>query len=266
MNNKRILSIDLDGTLLTTEKEITQYSQRILKRANDEGILICFVTARSLASVNELCEGYKSKFKIDYIIASDGALIYDCNKNKSIYKSIIDVEYVEYLANFAFENKMNLEYTQDNCNLLLSYDDYINANDKKEFTSINNAIFIRILHEDLDFRDKLLHYIEENKIRLEFTVTRSRNGKVYYHTITNYNVNKGNSVLKLIENLNLDKKNTYVFGNDINDISMFKLFDNCIAVENSPKTLTDVAKYITESNNDDGVCKWIENNILNNGI
>jgi len=50
------------------------------------------------------------------------------------------------------------------------------------------------------------------------------------------------------------------FGDGINDISMFKISDECYAVQNAVDEIKFLATEIIESNQNDGVAKWLEFN------
>lgn len=69
---------------------------------------------------------------------------------------------------------------------------------------------------------------------------------------------KANAVLKLKNMLDCDK--IVVFGDGINDIEMFRVADECYAVENAVDELKDIATGIIGCNDDDSVAKWLLEN------
>ena len=75
--------------------------------------------------------------------------------------------------------------------------------------------------------------------------------------------NKGNGIYQLSKILNINKKDIISFGNDLNDISMFKNSEIGIAVSNSEEIILNLADEITLSNEEDGVAIWLQNNIIN---
>jgi len=52
------------------------------------------------------------------------------------------------------------------------------------------------------------------------------------------------------------------FGDGKNDISMFEISDECYAVENAVDELRKISTDIISKNNDDGVAKWLDYNVL----
>jgi hydroxymethylpyrimidine pyrophosphatase-like HAD family hydrolase len=66
---------------------------------------------------------------------------------------------------------------------------------------------------------------------------------------------KANAIKKLKEMWNCDR--VVSFGDAINDIPMFQISDECYAVENAVDSLKELATGIIESNDNDGVAKWL---------
>ena len=63
-----------------------------------------------------------------------------------------------------------------------------------------------------------------------------------------------------MEYLDIDANSVLAFGDNYNDISMFEVADG-VAVENAQESLKEVAKYLTKSNEDDGVSYFIQKNL-----
>ena len=73
---------------------------------------------------------------------------------------------------------------------------------------------------------------------------------------------KMNAIEKVSEWQNISLSEIAAFGNGDNDIEMIKYCGTGIAMENAPDTVKMVSKNICGNNNEDGVAKWIEQNIL----
>ena len=54
-----------------------------------------------------------------------------------------------------------------------------------------------------------------------------------------------------------------VFGDGINDLEMFEVADECYAMSNAEPELKAAATKIIESNDNDGVARWLAENTLN---
>lgn len=71
---------------------------------------------------------------------------------------------------------------------------------------------------------------------------------------------KSNAIKALKEKLKCEKLIT--FGDGKNDIDMFEMSDERYAVENADDGLKAIATKIIESNNNDGVAKWLKENVM----
>ena len=88
--------------------------------------------------------------------------------------------------------------------------------------------------------------------------------KCYFLTILHPLSDKAHALIKVHEYLNRDIKDTTVFGDSINDIAMFKLAGNAIAVANALDEVKREANIILkENNNEDAVAKYLQQHIKN---
>ena len=72
------------------------------------------------------------------------------------------------------------------------------------------------------------------------------------------NTSKGTAIDKYCKIFSIPKEKVICIGNDYNDIPMFKSSGMSIAVKNATEEVLELADYITDSNNDDGVAKVLE--------
>ena len=73
---------------------------------------------------------------------------------------------------------------------------------------------------------------------------------------------KEHSIKVLSEKIQIPLEQIIAFGDDFNDIGMLKLCGTGVAMKNAIPQVKEVADYETLSNNEDGVAKYIEENIL----
>ena len=76
----------------------------------------------------------------------------------------------------------------------------------------------------------------------------------------NEGVTKADAINHLCDYYSINKQDIVAFGDNYNDISMFEVADG-VAVENAQESLKEVAKYLTKSNEDDGVSYFIQKNL-----
>ena len=80
--------------------------------------------------------------------------------------------------------------------------------------------------------------------------------------IMNSEVSKWNTIKSLTEKLGIDTKNIIAFGDDYNDIDMIKNAGIGIAMGNAEENVKKVANFVTDTNMNDGVAKYIKQKIL----
>ncbi len=73
--------------------------------------------------------------------------------------------------------------------------------------------------------------------------------------------NKGEALIKMVNLLNFDLGSVVAFGDGVNDILLLKAAGIPVAVENAVEEVKRIALYKTESNEDDGVARFIERNL-----
>ena len=86
MNSKKMIVVDLDGTLLNIKSICSDKTKKYLKRLKDLGYIIVIATGRVLENAIRVTDG--AKFA-NYVIANSGGLIYDLDNYKLIYKNKI---------------------------------------------------------------------------------------------------------------------------------------------------------------------------------
>lgn len=127
---------------------------------------------------------------------------------------------------------------------------------------VENANIEDIVSESI-FKVVMIHpNMEKIKNQLnsvcDKTLCMQSEGIIY--TLTNKDSTKGKTLLKLLKYLDMEPSSVLAFGDNYNDISMFEVADG-VAVENAQESLKEVAKYLTKSNEDDGVSYFIQNKL-----
>ena len=240
---KYIISIDLDGTLLNDNKEITPYTMKILKKCKKLGCKIMINTSRSYIRTLK----YSKQINSDFVSCFNGNYLYgrDIYINNSfdnkIIKSINDIiskndigVIIETLEG-SYRNKKN-EYKFIETNYI-------------EFDKIklDNIYKIFVFSADIKYFDTI---INDYDLKVEYDTINK-----VYRLLPNGS-DKVNS-LNYISNMYKDYK-TISFGDDVSDYNMIKDSDIGIAMENSSEYLSDVI-FRTDDNNKDGVGKLLSN-------
>ena len=85
----RMVGLDLDGTLLNSQKEISAYTKEVIRRANEQGCIVLVSTGRPLTAVPQyILDVVGTK----YALTTNGAVIHDMENDKVIWDNLLPVE------------------------------------------------------------------------------------------------------------------------------------------------------------------------------
>jgi len=262
---------DLDGTLLNNDSKLSNFSRSNLIKLLDNGVNFTIASARSVISIQKLLEGINLELPI---IEFNGAFISDLKTGKheiindipekfEIFELLRTNGKKPFISTFS-GSEDRLYYTVlQNDGMNWYYEDRIRNKDKRLLHTSDTGTALKEFVVCFTIIDK-----RENLIGLKNIVSEKFGSAVELHlieniynpgwfwlTIHNKNASKDIAAKALCEKHGFD--NLTVFGDNHNDISMFKIADNAIAVSNAEDELKQVATEIIESNEDDAVIKFI---------
>lgn len=260
--------IDIDDTLLTSNREITKQTKEAIEKCIKKGIKIILTSGRSRKEAID----YQKEFKTSpYIISSNGASCYDQEKNHEIYNEIIEKEIVKKLLKYCQENEYRIRLNYKD-KLVLNKATYPDEKDQEasdiELNNIAESeqiVQVNIANADLEKMQNFKKYLEKNfeNIKIENESKRLKNpelkpSKIYYCDITSKKVSKGNAVKSICEYLKITTEEIITIGDGENDISMFEITPNSVAMANAVPLAKEKAKYQTLSNDENGVAIVLE--------
>lgn len=256
--------IDIDETLTNNNREVTIETKKAIERCIKKDIKIILASGRSR---KEAIDYQNDIGTSPYIISSNGASCYDKEKNKEIYNEKLSKEIVLTLLEYANKNdyKIKLNYKDK---LVLNKAFYPDEKDKElpinkleEIAENEEIVQCVISNRDINKMKILKKYLEELKsIKIVNESKRLKNidlppSKNYYCDITSNKVSKGEAVRKICEYLKINLNDIITIGDGENDISMFTITPNSVAMENAVPLAKEKANYMTSSNDEDGVAK-----------
>jgi len=268
---KTLYISDLDGTLLNSGAEISEFTQDTLSKLLLQGLNFTIATARTAATAIQIL----NKLNIHVpIILMNGVCVYDICKGS--YVKIEPLEKTSCSNFFNVLEKYNLSgflYSIDDNKLSTFYENTNTPNARgfieertKKFGKIFTKVvsFMTCLNSSLvyfsvsDKKEKLEpaynELITDKNIHLEF-YRDIYTENYWYLEICSINASKSNAVNFLRDKYEYDE--TISFGDNLNDISMFLASDESYAVANAKQEVKERATGVIESNDDDGVAKFI---------
>ncbi len=267
----KLIALDMDGTLLNSENEVSVRTREAILKANDKGAHVVLATGRILTSAMK----YASKIDLKRpIISSNGAIIIDENED-IIYKKEIDNYAIEAIAELADRNNLYYHfYTEDSfysnqyVRDIVEFYNPIGVKDEEKvqfklYKDIKDIIdkkinIYKFIFIDND-REKLYKLRGELKEIDNINISSSWSNNI---EIMEKKVSKGNSLKFLCDRLNIPRESVIAVGDNENDISMIDFAGLGVAMENANEKAKTRADIITSTNDKDGVGEIIEKYIL----
>ncbi|KAB3532903.1 HAD family phosphatase [Alkaliphilus pronyensis] len=270
----RLIVLDMDGTLLNSNSEISKENKTMLKKAKDAGVNIAIATGRIFTSARFYAEilGINTP-----IIACNGALIRNFHDNRVIYSDPLKVEdaikVIEICDNYDLYYHF---YDQEKLCVIDKNIDYLKDYYWRGRKRINDGIHIESIGNSIEYiynyRPELLKFVIVNEdrdrledIRKEFnSIHNVEVDKSWYNNleIMNKGVSKGKAILKLSQLMNIKKDEIIAFGDNYNDLSMKDYVGTFVAMGNSEAEVKNKAHYVTETNDNHGVAIGIKKYLL----
>lgn len=287
----KLITIDIDGTLLNCYGEVTQKNKNAINMALEKNIEVVLTSGRMPKAILPIANEINAN---RYIISGNGAAIYDVQKDKTIYNNYISKKKVLEIIDICEKNSMFYNvYTNDviltkslNYNILYYYaENKKNPDDKKININILNDIYsyieeykgddflkITICDNDETIFKRIINKLKEIK-KIDILEVSHMSKKVikygsqeveisyFYTEITNENVNKWSAIERLIQILDIKKEDVISIGDNINDKEMVLNAGLGIVTDNSSPEMKRIAKEVVASNNESGVAEAIYNHI-----
>lgn len=264
----KLIASDLDGTLLNSQKEISEYSEKVLKEAVEKGVDFAVCTGRMYGSMQYLMP--KLSFS-RYSINTMGAEIYDNFTKERIYSRPLEEEHTMMIAEYARDNKIHMNIYLDNVLYTNQMDDYVLWY-YRETTSMAKEIEGDVL-EFLKGKkvSKLVFISEPEESPKHFkAIEEMLGGKINicasdprFVECSHIDARKDKALMVLLDMLKLKKEQLIVFGDSGNDVTMLKNTGFSCCMANGWDEAKKAANVIVESNDDDGVARTVERLILN---
>lgn len=265
MNSINLIATDIDGTLLTSDHELTPRTEKALKAALDRGVRIVFATGKTRAATRELTDHLGFKMPGVYV---QGLVIYDENDSvihqqlldETILREVLDYakttdyELMAYsgMSIFAQQNgpytHRMVRYHEPMPTVLASMHDLIGA------TPINKIQFFDTAERIAEVKKVIEPMLHERAVMTmpSFEILE----------VLPLGASKGAGLKQLLDILHIDSANVMAVGDGENDIEMLEMAGFGVAMGNAMPKLKAVADYITASNEEDGLALAIEKFVL----
>ncbi len=268
---KKVILMDVDGTLTTSEKNISQKTKEILLKAQEKGAILVLASGRPVRGLLDLARELRMDENHGLLIAFNGSKVIDCQTGEVLFNQTMSVE----------QGKAVLEHMKkfDRVRPMIDKDDYMFVNNVYDnWIQWNGKPFDVIQYESrggnfklceiddlasfLDFPlNKILttadpeylqkHYKEmmepfQGKLNCMFTGD-------FYFEFTAQGIDKAKAIDTVLTSKGYTKEDMIAFGDGHNDSSMLQYVGTGVAMDNAVQDLKDIADEITLSNDQDGI-------------
>ena len=260
----KILFTDLDGTLLNNDSQVSAGTKAFLDEFLAAGNKLVLSSGRPRDSVIEVKNDAGLTQSGILLSCSNGALVYDCDREAAILERTLPLSYVSHLQKEADALGLHIQtYTHDSI-MCREEDEDIRFYRRRihlplvlaeDYASSLTAEPHKMLAIDLHDREKLLTYCDriadwsEGKIRYIFS-------NDWYLELFVREAGKGNAVRFVCDYFDVPLSDAYAAGDADNDISMIQAAGIGIAMANAAQKVKEAADVVTRLDNDkDGLAE-----------
>lgn len=260
----KCFSIDLDGTLLNSKREISAENLHVLKELKSQGHSVIINTGRAYDDVIQFEELNSLQIPIFTI---NGTVIYSENKDVlfeasiplSLYKELFSILKQFGLWIMVYTNQGGFPcrnpYLQGKSDeeIELIFADY----DYEQMLSRENLVIYKVMAVSRQNQlEKIAAVKEALQGKLPLTIASSHPNNV---ELTSEEANKGAALLRYQKLVNVHFKEIFAFGDGGNDVEQFKVATTSVAMENAPVEIKQFADIITKTNDENGFAYAVKN-------
>lgn len=266
----KLIAIDMDGTLLNPQHEITPAVKTAIGRARDKGVSIVLATGRPFVGVERYLMELDLRQPGQYCISNNGALAHKADSGDVVAEKTLSFDDYLYLEQLARElgvhfqafdksslytpNKDISEYTIHEASLTGIPVRYRAVDEMDPATRFPKIMMI----DKPALLDKAIARLPA-RMQESYTVLKSA---PYFLEILNPLVNKGYGVKMLAEKLGLQQSEVMAIGDQENDLAMIEYAGTGVAMGNAIDSVKKIAQFVTKTNIEDGVAHAIEELVL----
>ncbi|HEY8911251.1 MAG TPA: Cof-type HAD-IIB family hydrolase [Desulfosporosinus sp.] len=274
MENRLYIS-DLDGTLLRNDARLSDYSKTKIQELVRKGVHFSVASARSVVAIQKMFEGVKLNLPV---VEFNGAFITDLSTgyhevindiDKSIASEILSLSSRQGWLPFvsSFNGTEDCLYYGSILNEGMEW--YLNdrkkAHDRRlrEVSDLqdslnDNIVCFTIIGREEHLAEVQLKIYDRFKDLVELHLMENPYSPGWYWlTAHDYRATKDQAIKIILDRLGITPNKLTVFGDNSNDLKMFKLAGKSIAVNNATDELKSYASEVIGSNEEDSVVKYI---------
>lgn len=261
---KKVLVLDIDGTLTNSKKEITTETKEAIWSAIDRGHKVMLASGRPTPGMRRYEEELRLSEYGGYLLSFNGARIVDCETGDVIYQRTLPPSTVPKLYYYAKEHGCGIiTYLGDTVLSAFEPDEYI------ELEARINGLPIQVVEDfpyfvDFEVNKCLMTAPPEKAAVIEKDLQEKFGDRLsiyrsepFFIEIMPQNVNKATSLSRVLPVVGATKEDAICCGDGYNDIAMIEYAGLGVAMGNAQEAVKQAADYITGTNDDNGLVQVI---------
>lgn len=266
---EKILALDIDGTLTDSDKNISPATKAALLRMMEQGHRVVLASGRPCTGIRRYERELELAGRGGYVLAFNGACIYQCESGKIVYKRVLPPELLPGLYRFAREKGCGLATHRGDISVSAFLPDrYVELEARiNGMTVLQPEDFVGFV--DFDMHKCLMTAEPHRAAVLERELQERCGDKAdiyrsdpYFIEIMPQGVDKGAALEKLLGILGKSWEDVVCCGDGFNDISMIKRAGTGVAMANAQPEVRAAADYVAPSNDEDGLVWVIDRFVL----
>ncbi len=258
--NVSLVAIDLDGTLLRSDKTISDRTKSVISYVSMQGITVVIATGRSY----EAMLPFKEELGLESpVICYNGAAVVDGKTGEIISALTLDDVQARVIIETARTHDIHMHGFLDGRLLYertraesKQYEDHTNLiGEVVNFDQIEHLRFLKAMY--VADHDVLVGIADELRSKLGDDA-----GVVFslphFLEIMHADAHKGNALAQIAASLGIAPSRIIAFGDAENDISMLTYAHIGVAMENADDQVKQAVQYRAPSHDDDGVARFLE--------
>lgn len=259
----KMIALDLDNTLLNSNKEISQRNEAVLKKLHAQGVHVVLCTGRPINAIWPYIEQLGLTKPDDFTITFNGGLVINNVTKEHLFELGMQRDDLAPLFDYVTTKQIPLD--------VLDFERVYELND-------NPGSIYRTVLKHIEFKDTAMADLPNTTYsKAVMAISPARltaiikelpaNLTANYHAVQSQpmimeflpqNVDKAVGLKALLDHFGLDFSNLMSFGDADNDLGMIKAAAQGIVMANGLPEVKKAATVITDSNDDDGVASYCE--------
>ncbi|GAB1542996.1 Cof-type HAD-IIB family hydrolase [Scytonema sp. NUACC21] len=264
LNKLKMVAIDMDGTLLNNDHQLSPRTIGSVKMIADQGIFVLLATARVTSAIKNHIEKLGTS---GIVVAHDGALVKDIISGQVYHHETIPKNLVLHILELLEKKKTVVHFNFDEDIYLTAYNfcseqlsqelgiSFKNISSLKSFEFSPTSILLIDVKDAL--QELLLAVSSQFEGQFEFAIAAWKDN-IWGLQFVAKNNSKGKAVLHVAKHFGIKPEEIISFGDNYNDMDMLQETGLGIAMGNAVSELKKVADFVTLSNQEDGVAYVLE--------